>query len=185
MAVNDRGNIRRRLAVLLASVAVCVNGMQPLPARAQESNSGLPSSLTDDDAKMLLRANELVYNRDAEKVTASGGVQIYYNRYRMVAQRVEYNQQSGRVIARGNIELIEPDGNRIYADELDVTDDGVAITATVRTTGRTGVEMEALTSVSVAALTVVDMIKAVDKHAVISDVRVRAKSGGKSGDWSA
>ncbi|WP_262848472.1 cyclic pyranopterin monophosphate synthase MoaC [Mumia quercus] len=69
--------------------------------------------------------------------------------------------------------------------ELDVTDDGVAITATVRTTGRTGVEMEALTSVSVAALTVVDMIKAVDKHAVISDVRVRAKSGGKSGDWSA
>ena len=72
MAVNDRGNIRRRLAVLLASVAVCVNGMQPLPARAQESNSGLPSSLTDDDAKMLLRANELVYNRDAEKVTASG-----------------------------------------------------------------------------------------------------------------
>ncbi len=69
--------------------------------------------------------------------------------------------------------------------ELDVTDDGVVITATVRTTGRTGVEMEALTSVSVAALTVVDMIKAVDKHAVISDVRVRAKSGGKSGDWSA
>ncbi|MGH1561842.1 cyclic pyranopterin monophosphate synthase MoaC [Mumia sp. DW29H23] len=69
--------------------------------------------------------------------------------------------------------------------DLEVTDEGVAIAATVRTTGRTGVEMEALTSVSVAALTVVDMIKAVDKHAVISDVRVRAKSGGKSGDWSA
>jgi len=69
--------------------------------------------------------------------------------------------------------------------DLDVTDEGVAIAATVRTTGRTGVEMEALTSVSVAALTVVDMIKAVDKHAVIADVQVRAKSGGKSGDWSA
>ncbi|MFD1825822.1 MULTISPECIES: cyclic pyranopterin monophosphate synthase MoaC [Mumia] len=69
--------------------------------------------------------------------------------------------------------------------DLDVTDEGVEIAATVRTTGRTGVEMEALTSVSVAALTVVDMIKAVDKHAVIADVRVRAKSGGKSGDWSA
>ena len=145
MAVNDRGNIRRRLAVLLASVAVCVNGMQPLPARAQESNSGLPSSLTDDDAKMLLRANELVYNRDAEKVTASGGVQIYYNRYRMVAQRVEYNQQSGRVIARGNIELIEPDGNRIYADELDVTDDfgqGFLNSLRVETTDNTRIAAE-------------------------------------------
>jgi len=60
----------------------------------------------------------------------------------------------------------------------------VEITATVRTTDRTGVEMEALTAVSVAALTVVDMVKAVDKAAVISDVRVEAKSGGKSGDWT-
>src|SRR5690606_34489297 len=76
-----------------------------------------------DGAKMLLRSNELVYNRDTESVTATGGVQIYYNRYRMVAQRVEYDQQTGRVMATGNIELIEPDGNRIYADELDVTDD--------------------------------------------------------------
>ncbi len=61
----------------------------------------------------------------------------------------------------------------------------MAIAATVRTADRTGVEMEALTAVSVAALTVVDMVKAVDKHAVIADVEVRAKSGGKSGDWSA
>jgi cyclic pyranopterin phosphate synthase len=62
--------------------------------------------------------------------------------------------------------------------------DHVVITATVKTTGVTGVEMEALTSVSVAALTLYDMIKAVDKHAVIDDIRVLAKSGGKSGDWS-
>jgi len=66
---------------------------------------------------------------------------------------------------------------------LEVHDDAVAITATVRTTDRTGVEMEALTAVSVAALTVVDMVKAVDKAAVISDVRVESKSGGKSGKW--
>jgi len=59
----------------------------------------------------------------------------------------------------------------------------VEITATVRTADRTGVEMEALTAVSVAALTVVDMVKAVDKGAVISDVRVESKTGGKSGDW--
>jgi cyclic pyranopterin phosphate synthase len=67
--------------------------------------------------------------------------------------------------------------------DLEVLDDGVAITATVRTADRTGVEMEALTAVSVAALTVVDMVKAVDKAAVITDIRVDSKTGGKSGPW--
>jgi cyclic pyranopterin monophosphate synthase len=68
--------------------------------------------------------------------------------------------------------------------DLSLADDAVEITATVRTTDRTGVEMEALTAVSVAALTVVDMVKAVDKAATITDVRVLSKSGGKSGDWT-
>jgi cyclic pyranopterin phosphate synthase len=67
--------------------------------------------------------------------------------------------------------------------ELAVTDDGVDITATVRTADRTGVEMEALTCVTVAALALIDMIKAVDRRARITDVRVTAKSGGRSGDW--
>jgi len=60
----------------------------------------------------------------------------------------------------------------------------VDITVTVRTTGRTGVEMEALTGVTTAALTVIDMIKAVDREATITDVRVVAKSGGRRGDWT-
>ena len=68
--------------------------------------------------------------------------------------------------------------------DLVVSEPGVEITATVRTTDRTGVEMEALTAVSVAALTVVDMVKAVDKAAVITDIRVESKTGGKSGDWA-
>jgi cyclic pyranopterin phosphate synthase len=68
--------------------------------------------------------------------------------------------------------------------DLAVADDAVEIVATVRTSDRTGVEMEALTAVSVAALTVVDMVKAVDKAAVITDIRVLSKTGGKSGDWS-
>ena len=67
--------------------------------------------------------------------------------------------------------------------ELTVADDAVEITATVRTADRTGVEMEALTAVAVAGLTVVDMVKAVDKGAVIDAVRVEEKTGGKSGDW--
>jgi cyclic pyranopterin phosphate synthase len=67
--------------------------------------------------------------------------------------------------------------------DLEVADDGVDVVATVRTTDRTGVEMEALTAVAVAGLTVIDMVKAVDKRAVITDVRVLSKSGGKSGDF--
>ncbi len=66
----------------------------------------------------------------------------------------------------------------------EIDDDGVEITATVKTADRTGVEMEALTAVSVAALTMIDMIKAIDKLAVITDIRVIAKSGGRSGDWT-
>ena len=67
--------------------------------------------------------------------------------------------------------------------DLVVEDDAVAITATVRTTDRTGVEMEALTAVSVAALAVVDMVKSVDEAAVITEVRVEEKTGGRSGTF--
>lgn len=74
----------------------------------------------------------------------------------------------------------------VHAVEVDlvVEDDGVSITATVRTADRTGVEMEALTSVSVAALALIDMVKAVDRLATITGVQVVAKSGGRSGNWS-
>jgi len=67
--------------------------------------------------------------------------------------------------------------------DLDVTDTGVAIRATVRTADRTGVEMEALTCVAAAGLTLIDMIKAVDRAAVITDIRVEEKTGGRSGTW--
>jgi cyclic pyranopterin phosphate synthase len=67
--------------------------------------------------------------------------------------------------------------------DLEVTDDGVSITAVTRTADRTGVEMEALTAASAAALALVDMVKAVDRGAVITDIRVEEKSGGRSGTW--
>jgi len=68
--------------------------------------------------------------------------------------------------------------------DLRVADECVEIAATVRTADRTGVEMEALTAVAVAALTVIDMVKAVDKSAEIAGVRLLTKTGGKSGDWT-
>jgi len=67
--------------------------------------------------------------------------------------------------------------------DLEVVDAGVAITATVRAADRTGVEMEALTAVTVAALAVVDMVKGIDRDVAITNARVIAKSGGRSGDW--
>ncbi len=69
--------------------------------------------------------------------------------------------------------------------ELAVVDEGVEITARVKTADKTGVEMEALTAVTVAALALIDMIKAVDPAAVITDVRVEEKTGGKTGDSAA
>lgn len=68
--------------------------------------------------------------------------------------------------------------------DLEVVDDGVTIEATVRTADRTGVEMEALTCVAAAGLTLVDMVKAVDRGAHLTDIRVEEKAGGRSGTWT-
>ena len=67
--------------------------------------------------------------------------------------------------------------------DLEGDDTGVALSVTTRTADRTGVEMEALTAVTVAALALVDMVKAVDPAAVISDIGVIEKTGGATGDW--
>lgn len=82
------------------------------------------------------------------------------------------------------IPLAHPVAVHAVVVDLEVVETGVEISATVRTADRTGIEMEALTCVSVAALTLVDMVKAVDRSTTITDVRVTAKSGGRSGDWT-
>jgi len=71
-----------------------------------------------------------------------------------------------------------------HADvQLEITDEGVKILATATTEGRTGVEMEAMTAASVAALTIYDMCKAIDKGMIITSIRLESKTGGKSGDY--
>jgi cyclic pyranopterin monophosphate synthase len=81
------------------------------------------------------------------------------------------------------IPLCHPIGLHAVSVELAVTDAGVDITATARTADRTGVEMEALTSVAVAGLALIDMVKAIDPGAEITGVRVEWKEGGSSGPW--
>jgi cyclic pyranopterin monophosphate synthase len=82
------------------------------------------------------------------------------------------------------IPLCHPIGLHGVTVDLAITDDGVTITAVARTADRTGVEMEALTSVSVAGLALIDMVKAIDPGAVITDIRVDWKEGGKTGRWT-
>jgi cyclic pyranopterin phosphate synthase len=81
------------------------------------------------------------------------------------------------------VPLCHPVALHAVSVDLQLTDDAVDITATTRTADRTGVEMEAFTAVVVAGLALYDMVKAVDRGAVLSDVRLLAKSGGRSGSW--
>ena len=81
------------------------------------------------------------------------------------------------------VPLCHPIAIHAVTVDLQVAEGAVEISATVRTADRTGVEMEALTSVTVAALALIDMVKAIDPAAVITDVRVEEKTGGKTGPW--
>jgi cyclic pyranopterin phosphate synthase len=83
------------------------------------------------------------------------------------------------------IPLCHPIALSAVTIDFDLDDSGVRVTATARTAGQTGVEMEALTAASVALLTIYDMAKAIDKGMVIDGVRLLSKTGGKSGDWHA
>ena len=82
------------------------------------------------------------------------------------------------------VPLCHPVALHAVTVELAVRDDSVEITATTRTADRTGVEMEAITAVVAAALTLYDMVKAVDRAAQLTDIRLVHKSGGRSGEWN-
>ncbi|WP_457582767.1 LPS-assembly protein LptD [Ensifer canadensis] len=126
MAAGNRKRTKLINAALLAGVALQTLAMgMSAPALAQQTSERLDSLRPNmpEDAKLLLSANELVYNKDAEKVIVRGNVQIDYGGYKMVARQVEYDQKSGRIHATGEIQLIEPGGNIVYAEKMDVTDD--------------------------------------------------------------
>ena len=124
MAAGDRKTNRWLKAALLAGAAMCaLMPASSLPAYAQASGIDSMEPNIPEGSKLLLAANELVYNKDLETVTARGAVQINYAGYKLVAREVIYDQKTGRLKAVGNIELIEPTGNRVYGDEMDLSDD--------------------------------------------------------------
>ena len=126
MAVVNHKRMTLIHATLLAGVALQTLAMgMSAPAMAQQTSDRLDSLRPNmpEDAKLLLSANELVYNKDAEKVIVRGNVQIDYGGYKMVARQVEYDQKNGRIYASGEVQFVEPGGNVVYADKMDVTDD--------------------------------------------------------------
>jgi LPS-assembly protein len=107
----------RLIVALAASASLAV-----LPALAQLPD---PASQAREVAtqRLLLEADQLVYDFDRQTVTAIGNVQIYYGAYVVDAERITYDQRSGRLIASGGVRMLEPDGNALTAERLDITDD--------------------------------------------------------------
>ncbi|WP_287064407.1 LPS-assembly protein LptD [Mesorhizobium sp.] len=106
-------------ASALACLLACV--VPSIPAFAQDI-SGMAADVPTG-SQMLLAADTLVYDNDNQTVTAVGGVQIDYGGNRLVAQRVEYNRNTKRLVASGNVEVINSDGTKIYSQHVDITDD--------------------------------------------------------------
>jgi len=152
-------------------------------------------SLTHADeegrAKMVDVGDKPVTTRTA---TASGFVRMAPATLDAIRERrtpkgdpLEVARLAGIMAAKRTSELIPLCHNLplTKADvQLDLKSDGIAITASARTDGKTGVEMEALTAASAAALTLYDMCKAIDKAMVITDIRLESKTGGRSGDYA-
>ncbi|YBV97985.1 LPS-assembly protein LptD [Phyllobacteriaceae bacterium JZ32] len=117
-----------RLAWFLRGTALACVLMAPALSAAHAQTAQPQGDLsgafqTDPNARMVLQADELVYDNDAQTVTAQGNVQIEYDGNRLVARKVTYNQRTNRMVAEGNVEIVERDGNRIYSDHMDITDD--------------------------------------------------------------
>jgi LPS-assembly protein len=116
--------VRRAVALAASSALVCilVAGL-PTSLFAQSVDPLIADLKSSPNARLLLVSDELVYDNDNQKIIAEGGVQIDYDGNKLVAKKVVYDQRTGRLMAVGNVEIVEKDGNRIYAETIDITDD--------------------------------------------------------------
>ncbi|KAF0226240.1 MAG: LPS-assembly, partial [Beijerinckiaceae bacterium] len=110
---------------LLGSVALGVLTLvAPLPGQAQTLNDRIAANATNSkNSRMLVDAREVVYDRDKDRVSAVGDVQIYYQGRVLEADRVTYDRKNKRVYAEGNAKLTEADGTKSFGDRFDLTDD--------------------------------------------------------------
>ncbi len=119
------GGLLRRAAVpavALSLVAMPVAAPQSV-AQSLSMSDFAPDSKAKPGSQMLVEAEELVYDYDKETISAVGNVKIYYTGYTLEADRVSYNQGTGKLIASGNVKLTDPSGMAIYANDIDITED--------------------------------------------------------------
>lgn len=109
------GTLRALAAVLVAGTVIAVAPASPTVAQSL----GGPA---ETSGQMLLEADTLTYDNDAGVVTAAGNVRIDYNGIRLVAQRVSFYRESKRLVAYGNVQMVDREGNKSFAEEIDVTD---------------------------------------------------------------
>lgn len=109
---------------LSAGIALSALWCATLPASAQDAINPLAASVSvPADAQLFLESDTVTYESDTGIVTAAGGVQIDYGGYKLVTREVVYNQKTRRLVAKGDVELLQPDGSKVYADSADITDD--------------------------------------------------------------
>lgn len=117
-------SMARLFAIALLSSVTSTVFLVSTPSFAQVSGAELFGDVeATGDEQLLLESDELIYDDANQNVSAVGNVQIAYGNYTLIAERVTYSRSTGRVIATGNVEIVEPDGNKVFADEIDITDD--------------------------------------------------------------
>lgn len=116
--------LRAHIARLAAATALaCLAAGAALPGVAQAQDADLVRAGLTPGAELLLEADSLIYDNDRNTITAEGGVRIDYDGHKLVARRIVYNRATARLIASGDVEIIDRQGTRINTDEIDVTDD--------------------------------------------------------------
>nr|WP_319485288.1 LPS-assembly protein LptD [uncultured Cohaesibacter sp.] len=120
--VSRADKVARLRAGLLASVLL-IAPSSVFAATAQDMLSGVKIQKPDENSRMLVEADQMVYDYDHERVSAVGHVQIYYGDYTLQADKVTYDQKSARLIADGNVRITEPGGNVMTANYIDITED--------------------------------------------------------------
>ncbi|MEM5500539.1 LPS-assembly protein LptD [Ahrensia kielensis] len=113
----------RQAAALSCASVLAIAAAMTTPALAQSGEQVGGFTNPSADAQLLLQADELVYDNDNQTITAQGGVRIDYDGTILIAKRVIYQETGGRLIAVGDVEILQPDGTRTFADEIDITDD--------------------------------------------------------------
>ncbi|MCG6858094.1 MAG: LPS-assembly protein LptD [Salaquimonas sp.] len=122
--IRARARNRAWLAIIGLTLSLAMAATSGKPAFAQSAGASMfGAAPSNPQAQMLLEADQLVYDNDQNVVSAVGNVVISYDNYTLTAKRVTYSRASGRVIANGDVEIIEPNGSHVFAEEIDVTDD--------------------------------------------------------------